>query len=124
MKNRFAIRLMGSYQIGSIIVLLGVGLQSGSTTVEMFIGARFLIGFGTSISGNAAPTLLVELSHPKQRGTMTGVSLRYDWYQKLLLGDITLTCVVLSISLGLQFLLVPWIYHCCLVHIRYLPHRQ
>jgi MFS family permease len=40
----------------------------------MFTGARFLIGFGSAISGNAAPTLIVELSHPKQRGTMTGVS--------------------------------------------------
>ncbi|KAJ2963793.1 hypothetical protein NQZ79_g1213 [Umbelopsis isabellina] len=65
--------------IGSIIVLLGVGLQSGSTTVEMFIAARFLIGFGTSISGNAAPTLLVEISHPKQRGTMTGIY-NSSWY--------------------------------------------
>jgi hypothetical protein len=40
----------------------------------MFTGARFLIGFGTAISGNAAPTLIVEISHPKQRGTVTGVS--------------------------------------------------
>lgn len=54
--------------------MLGVGLQGGSTHVEMFIGARFLIGFGTAISGNAAPTLIVEISHPKQRGTVTGVS--------------------------------------------------
>ncbi|GAB5589087.1 hypothetical protein Unana1_03987 [Umbelopsis nana] len=65
--------------IGSLIVLLGVGLQSGSTTVGMFIGARYLIGFGTSISGNAAPTLIVELSHPKQRGTMTGIY-NSSWY--------------------------------------------
>jgi MFS family permease len=60
--------------MGSIIVIIGVGLQSGAINVEMFIGARFLIGFGSSISGNAAPTLIVELSHPKQRGTVTGVS--------------------------------------------------
>ncbi|KAH8553332.1 MFS sugar transporter-like protein [Umbelopsis sp. PMI_123] len=65
--------------IGSLIVLLGVGLQGGSTQVGMFIGARFLIGFGTAISGNAAPTLIVELSHPKQRGTMTGIY-NSSWY--------------------------------------------
>ncbi|CAO3690688.1 unnamed protein product [Umbelopsis ramanniana] len=65
--------------IGSLIVLLGVGLQGGSTHVEMFIGARFLIGFGTAISGNAAPTLIVEISHPKQRGTVTGIY-NSSWY--------------------------------------------
>ena len=32
--------------IGSVIVLLGVGLQAGALSYDMFLASRFLIGMG------------------------------------------------------------------------------
>jgi len=37
----------------------------------MFIGARFLIGFGLTFAANAAPMLVTELSYPKYRAPLT-----------------------------------------------------
>lgn len=45
----------------------------------MFIAARGILGFGIAITGNAAPTLVVELAHPKFRGTITGLY-NTTWY--------------------------------------------
>lgn len=59
--------------IGAIIVLAGVLTQALSTTVQVFIGARVLIGLGTAFSVNAAPLLISELSYPTHRGKMTSL---------------------------------------------------
>ncbi|KZO96105.1 MFS sugar transporter-like protein [Calocera viscosa TUFC12733] len=59
--------------VGSVIIIVGTILQAASQNVNMFIGARFLIGFGLAISSNAAPILVAELAHPKFRGTITGL---------------------------------------------------
>ncbi|OZJ02060.1 hypothetical protein BZG36_04964 [Bifiguratus adelaidae] len=59
--------------IGSVIMIIGVALQTGATVIGMFIAARFLIGFGLAITSNAAPTLVTELAHPDQRGVITGL---------------------------------------------------
>jgi len=48
-------------------------VQACSTNIHMFTGARFLIGYGLSISGNAAPIIVAELAHPRFRGTITGL---------------------------------------------------
>lgn len=39
----------------------------------MFIGARFLIGFGLTFAANAAPMLVTELSYPKYRAPLTSL---------------------------------------------------
>lgn len=89
--------------IGSIIILAGVVIQSAAVNgkfytskthlfdygyltnflcfiiVGMFIAARGILGFGIAITGNAAPTLVVELAHPKFRGTITGLY-NTTWY--------------------------------------------
>ncbi|CAM0139080.1 hypothetical protein VKS41_007892 [Umbelopsis sp. WA50703] len=59
--------------LGSLIMLLGVGLQAGATNVNMFIAARFILGFGLSITSNAAPTLVIEIAHPSARGKITSL---------------------------------------------------
>ncbi|KAG2756560.1 hypothetical protein P692DRAFT_201836183 [Suillus brevipes Sb2] len=59
--------------VGAIIVLAGVLTQALSTTVQVFIGARVLIGVGTAFSVNAAPLLISELSYPTHRGKMTSL---------------------------------------------------
>ncbi|KAJ3734306.1 hypothetical protein DFJ43DRAFT_993571 [Lentinula guzmanii] len=65
--------------IGSIIMLGGVALQFSSTTMQMFIAARVLIGFGLTFCLNAAPLLLIELCYPTQRGKMTSLY-NTTWY--------------------------------------------
>ncbi|KAJ3999448.1 hypothetical protein F5050DRAFT_1709706 [Lentinula boryana] len=65
--------------IGSIVMLGGVALQFSSTTMQMFIAARVLIGFGLTFCLNAAPLLLIELCYPTQRGKMTSLY-NTTWY--------------------------------------------
>jgi len=59
--------------IGSAIILVGVILQAASQSVGMFVGARFLIGFGLTISSTSAPILVAELAHPRHRGKIAGI---------------------------------------------------
>lgn len=57
--------------IGSLVVALGAGLQSGARNTSMFISGRFFIGLGSGINGIASPLLITELAHPAQRGKIT-----------------------------------------------------
>ncbi|KAJ8585741.1 general substrate transporter [Rhizopogon salebrosus TDB-379] len=65
--------------IGAIFTLAGVIMQATSTTMEVFIGARVLIGIGIGFSINAAPLLIIELSYPTQRGKLTALYNSW-WY--------------------------------------------
>lgn len=49
------------------------------------MGGRFLIGFGGSIAGAAAPTYVVEINHPAYRGIVGGKLKLYtfDWNSPL-----------------------------------------
>ncbi|KAK9471179.1 lactose permease [Dipodascopsis tothii] len=53
--------------IGSLIMILGVGLQTGAPNFHMFIAARFLLGFGNAIATGSAPLLITELAHVQHR---------------------------------------------------------
>ncbi|KAJ7479501.1 general substrate transporter [Mycena latifolia] len=57
--------------IGALIMVVATAIQTASQSVGMFIGARFLIGFGLTFAANAAPMLVTELSYPKYRATLT-----------------------------------------------------
>ncbi|KAG2034923.1 general substrate transporter [Suillus americanus] len=59
--------------IGAVIMLAGVLTQASSTTIQVFLGARVLIGLGMAFSINAAPLLISELSYPTHRGKMTSL---------------------------------------------------
>jgi len=59
--------------VGSVIILVGVVLQAAAQNVGMFVGARFLIGFGLTISSTSAPILVAELAHPRHRGKIAGI---------------------------------------------------
>ncbi|KIK45376.1 hypothetical protein CY34DRAFT_542058 [Suillus luteus UH-Slu-Lm8-n1] len=59
--------------IGAVVMLAGVIAQALSTTMQVFVGARVLIGLGMSFSINAAPLLISELSYPTHRGKMTSL---------------------------------------------------
>ncbi|KAJ6448269.1 hexose transporter [Mycena sanguinolenta] len=64
---------------GAAILIIAIGLQTASQSVGMFIGARFLIGFGLTFSASAAPMLVTELSYPKYRAPITS-SYNSLWY--------------------------------------------
>ena len=48
-------------------------LQTASQNVGMFIGARFLIGFGLSFAANSAPMLVTEIAYPLYRAPLTSL---------------------------------------------------
>lgn len=73
--------------VGSFIILIGVIVQACSLNIHMFIGARFVIGFGLSISSNSAPILVAELAHPKFRGTITGLY-NTQWFVAITVSDV------------------------------------
>jgi MFS family permease len=64
---------------GCIIMLIGVVLQSISANFGMFLGARFLIGFGVAIAHGASPLLITELVHPQHRAIFTTIY-NTTWY--------------------------------------------
>lgn len=57
--------------LGAIIMCAATALQTASSTVAMFTGARFLIGFGLAFAANAAPLLVTEISYPPYRVALT-----------------------------------------------------
>jgi MFS family permease len=65
--------------LGSCIMLVGVALQTAAQNIGMFIGARFLLGFGLAFSALASPTLLTELAFPTHRAPLTSL-FNTSWY--------------------------------------------
>jgi MFS family permease len=59
--------------IGAVIMIFAVVLQSASINFQMFIAARFFLGFGVAIAHGAAPLLITELCHPQHRAIFTTV---------------------------------------------------
>lgn len=59
--------------IGCCIMLIGAALQTAAQNIGMFIGCRFLIGFGLSFASVAAPILVTELAFPTQRAQLTSL---------------------------------------------------
>ncbi|GME23976.1 putative hexose transporter protein [Neofusicoccum parvum] len=58
--------------IGLVVLLVGTVIQVvPAVNSGMFIGGRFLVGFGSNISQGSAPLLVMELAHPAHRGKLT-----------------------------------------------------
>lgn len=57
--------------LGACIMCVGATLQTASQNLGMFIGARFLMGFGLTYAANAAPLLVSEIAYPTQRAQLT-----------------------------------------------------
>ena len=57
--------------IGSVLVVLGALVQTWSSSLGMFIGGKILLGCGVTTVQLGAPVLVAELSHPKERATVT-----------------------------------------------------
>ncbi|TKX22982.1 lactose permease-like protein 2 [Elsinoe australis] len=64
-------RRMG-VSLGLVVVIVGTLIQVvPSVTEGMFIGGRFLVGFGSNFAQTSAPLLIIELAHPAHRGPLT-----------------------------------------------------
>ncbi|KAJ7723620.1 hexose transporter [Mycena maculata] len=59
--------------LGALIMVIATAIQTASPSVNMFIGARFMIGFGLTFTSSGAPMLVTELSYPKYRAPLTSV---------------------------------------------------
>lgn len=59
--------------VGSLIMIAGAIIQCESTEFAMFVVSRFILGFGLSFATTSAPSLVSELSHPKDRVTITAI---------------------------------------------------
>ncbi|CAE6458723.1 unnamed protein product [Rhizoctonia solani] len=58
---------------GAILVLIAAALQTATQNLGMFIGARFLIGFGATFAGMASPLLISEVAYPTHRAALTSL---------------------------------------------------
>ncbi|KIJ60060.1 hypothetical protein HYDPIDRAFT_190230 [Hydnomerulius pinastri MD-312] len=58
---------------GASLVIVATAIQTASQSVNMFIGARFLIGFGLTFATNSAPLLVTEVAFPSQRAPVTSL---------------------------------------------------
>lgn len=63
----------GTVIFGATVMCAATAIQTAAQSVRMFLGARFLIGFGLSFAGNAAPLLVTEIAYPKYRAPMTSL---------------------------------------------------
>ncbi|RYY06114.1 MAG: hypothetical protein EON55_24175, partial [Alphaproteobacteria bacterium] len=57
--------------IGSVIIIVGVFLQTFANGLVMFAVARAIIGLGLSFECTAAPMLVTELAHPTHRAQLS-----------------------------------------------------
>ncbi|KAL4885462.1 general substrate transporter [Aspergillus karnatakaensis] len=58
---------------GALLIIFGTCIQAPAHNIEMFIGGRFILGFGVSFCAVSAPTYVSEMAHPKFRGIQTGL---------------------------------------------------
>lgn len=59
--------------IGSTLVIIASIVQIATQNHWVFFGARVLAGMGVGVSQTAAPLLITESSHPRQRQAFTGL---------------------------------------------------
>jgi sugar porter (SP) family MFS transporter len=59
--------------IGSMIMVLGAGLQAGSRNFSMFLGSRIILGIGNTITSASAAVYLTECGYPTHRPTLTSI---------------------------------------------------
>jgi len=62
-----------SVAIGSMLVITAAIIQVAVQQHWVFFGARVMTGIGVGFSQTAAPLLIAETAHPRQRRTLTGL---------------------------------------------------
>ena len=59
--------------IGACLVIIAAIVQAAVNNHWAFFGARIVTGMGVGVSQTAAPLLIAESAHPRQRRTLTGL---------------------------------------------------
>lgn len=75
--------------IGSLVIIVGTIIEAAASREAQFIGGRFLIGMGISLTNTAAPIYLVEVVLPQWRGIFGGLYNVVGYYTGALGGYIT-----------------------------------
>ncbi|KAI0266086.1 hexose transporter [Gloeopeniophorella convolvens] len=85
--------------VGAFIMLAATAIQTAARSVHMFIGARFLIGFGLTFAANSAPMLVTEIAYPLYRAPLTSL---YNslWYSGAIVAAWT--------TFGTEFMSSTW----------------
>ena len=65
--------------VGSIFTLIGTIIQTSAFGYAQFMVGRCLLGVGRSFTCVAGPSMVAELAHPRQRGTVLGFFNTF-WY--------------------------------------------
>ncbi|KAB5540573.1 MFS transporter [Coniochaeta sp. 2T2.1] len=68
-----------SITIGSVILVIGVVLQTASVNVAMFLVARILLGMGIPFCISGASQLIAELTYPTDTAVLNGL-FNESWY--------------------------------------------
>ncbi|KAJ6190325.1 hypothetical protein N7519_000346 [Penicillium mononematosum] len=89
--------------VGASLTFVGTILQTAAQNSDMFIGGRFLIGFGISFTCVAGPSLLSELAHPAMRGIISCLFnvLCWSWRLPSLIQGVPALFVMISVLCGL-----------------------
>ncbi|KAG0645757.1 Lactose permease [Hyphodiscus hymeniophilus] len=59
--------------VGCVLMIVGGFIGTFANGYGMYVGGRFLLGFGSSLAQMASPLLLTEICHPQHRGKVTAV---------------------------------------------------
>jgi sugar porter (SP) family MFS transporter len=57
----------------SLVMCMGAGLQAGAVNADMFIGSRFVLGFGIPFAIVNASSLIAELAYARERAVLTSL---------------------------------------------------
>lgn len=58
---------------GCLLMVLGGCLTAFTPNFSMYLGGRFVLGFGNSLAQMSSPLLLTEICHPQHRGPVTAI---------------------------------------------------
>lgn len=70
--NDFLGRRAGIF-VGCCFIIIGTCVQAPAIFKRMFLGGRFLCGFGQGFVNVSAPVFVSELAHPRWRGPLSGL---------------------------------------------------
>lgn len=59
--------------IGGVCMVLGGILGGFTSSFEMYVAGRFVVGFGNALSQLSCPVLITEICHPQHRGKVTAI---------------------------------------------------
>lgn len=59
--------------IGAAIVIAGTAITAGAKDHSIFMGGRFVLGFGVCFVDVSGPVYVGEMAHPTWRGPLSGL---------------------------------------------------